>query len=79
MKLTIIKVDNGYYLEMGNDGEFDVPPSFRVIEEGDTDYDAKTTQKLLYAVMECFGLVGSKHDAERCVVRVINPNGKEVE
>lgn len=76
-KLTIEYAINGYVLSYYDEELKKI--NYIVVEEQDVgDNEARTTQKLLYAIQEHFGLLGSKHDSERCYVKVEDKNGKEV-
>ena len=59
--LKISKVDNGYILE--GDTEDSEGYTHKVVEEIDDELAAN--EKLLWAVMEYFSFMGSKHDPER--------------
>lgn len=68
MKLTILDLDNGYVLftEWG-----DAKYNDRVVVEQHADEsEAATTQRLLWEVIECLGLYGSRYDQERVYVEV---------
>jgi hypothetical protein len=68
LKLIIETVDNGYII---SDNTLK-----RVITEMESE--AQTTRYLLCDVMEMLGILGSKHDAERCRVIVVDQDGKEI-
>jgi len=61
-RLTITKVDNGFYLVKSNDD-----PSC-VIQANEND-NLKAYEELCWEVLEYFGYSGSKHDPERLFVR----------
>jgi len=61
-RLTITKVDNGFYLVKSNDD----PPY--VIQEDENDH-LRAYEELCWKVLEYFGYYGSKHDPERLFVR----------
>ena len=74
--LTIEAVANGFILTSSTPIEgIDGTEANKTVIEIDEDIqveaesDTKATQKLLYAIMEYYGLVGSKHDKMR--VRVV--------
>jgi len=57
--LTITRINNGYMLH-GSDYD-------SVIEDVEDD-PLKSGERLLWDVMDCFNLLGSKHDPERLMV-----------
>ena len=61
LSLTIVKADNGYILGH-EDGQ-------SVYEESHED-DLETFQKVLWEVIEHFGMLGSKHDEKRIRVTI---------
>ncbi len=64
--LTIRQADNGFIV-IDQDG---VETTFEERENILTNTDVEMTQRLLYFIINFFGLGGSKHDAERIVVDV---------
>ncbi len=81
MKLTIETADNGYVLTY-YDSEIKETRHIAVedLEKGvDCISGARLTQKLLYEVMEYFGIFGSKHDEEQIRVVLEDKNGKEID
>ncbi len=63
MTVKIEKVNNGFILT-SDEGVV-------VIEENENkDKDCEAIQRLLYAVLEAFGELGSKHDPERIRIEV---------
>lgn len=70
MKLIIERISNGFIIEGESLIEGDEVIEKQVIEE-DEIRDCKSVQKMLYAVMEYFGLEGSKHDPERVRVEIV--------
>jgi hypothetical protein len=75
MKLTIEQADNGYVLSYYDS---DIKEKrYITIEEEATE--ARTTQKLLYSLIEYFCIMGSKHDTERVYVVLKNPDGEEID
>lgn len=71
--LTIEAVANGFILTSSTPIE-GIEANKTVIEidediQDEDESDTKATQKLLYAIMEYYGLVGSKHNKMR--VRVV--------
>ena len=88
MKLIIETANNGYILsyqetleteEENNEKE---ETKYIVVEDKDgnnSTVETRTTQSLLWAVMEYFNLFGSKHDTERVSVIRRDINGKEIE
>ena len=82
MELTIEQVENGYILSYNEAGEDEINATSKhiVIEEDEIDkYGTKTTKKLLYAIMDHFGLCGSKHDEERIYIERRDQNGEDIE
>ena len=77
MKLTIESADNGYVLSYVDDAAPSCPMNYIVVEEEKTD--VRTMQKLLWSVIDYFGVSGSKHDDERIHVVLKNPDMEEVE
>ena len=81
MKLTITQADNGYILDYYD--EEIKEQRFIAIEDVsqgiDTISGARLTQKLLWEIMEYFGIFGSKHDTEKIKIVLENENGKEIE
>ncbi len=81
MELNIKTADNGYILEY-YDPEIKEKRYIAVedLEKGkDCISEARLTLKLLWEILEHFGIYGSKHDEERIHVSVINQKGEEVE
>lgn len=64
--LTIRQVNGGFIIA-DQDG---VETPFEEKEFHPTDNDAEMTQRMLYFIINFFGLGGSKHDAERIVVDI---------
>jgi hypothetical protein len=65
--VTIAPADNGFIIRQG--------PRVEVVEEREDyrdDAEARTSLRLLYAVLDMLGRLGSKHDKFRCVVRCVN-------
>ncbi|MFA6971422.1 MAG: hypothetical protein WC208_08485 [Gallionella sp.] len=72
MKIEIESVDNGYIVK--TEGQK------IVIELDDNkEKDCKATRSLLYTVLDMLGEAGSKHDAERVRIIIVNSEEKEVE
>ena len=66
-KLTIERVENGFVLE--GDFKQDGGSYHMVFEEYDNEFgEIEAMQKVLFEVIEYFGLVGSKHDKKRIKV-----------
>jgi hypothetical protein len=72
MKLTIETASNGYVLSY--DDELDdktIEKKYIVVEEDpESADDCDTTQSLLGAIVEHFGLWGSKHDPRRISIEI---------
>lgn len=81
MDLTIKQADNGFVLSY-YDPEIKEKRNI-AIEDVDKDVDciteARLTQKLLWEVMEHFGIFTSKHDEEQLKIIIVNKEGEEVE
>ncbi len=81
MKLTITQADNGYILTY-YDPEIKETRHIAV-EDLDERVDcisgARLTQKLLFEIMEYFGIFGSKHDEEQLRLVLEDKNGKEID
>ena len=76
-KLTIERANNGYVLSWYNAETTN--NDYIVVEDDDTQgNEARLAQKLLIAIQEYLGLLGSKHDEERCYVELRNKEGKEI-
>lgn len=65
-RLTIDKVDNGYILEGEN---------FHVVHEEDERDRLLADEKMLWSIMDFFGIYGSKHDPER--IRIVRERKDE--
>ncbi len=81
MKLTITQADNGYILEY-YDPEIKETRHIAVedLDKGvDCISNARLTQKLLFEIMEYFGIFGSKHDEEQLRIVLEDKNGKEID
>ncbi|MFH0805991.1 MAG: hypothetical protein V1901_03900 [Patescibacteria group bacterium] len=76
MKLIIEEADNGYVLIYYSGTQ---EKGFISIEEDSNGCKARTTQKLLYAIVEYFEILGSKHDEERIKISVIDQRDKEID
>ena len=75
-KLIIERAENGYVLSWYNE---ETTNNYIVVEDDDTqNNEARLAQKLLIAIQEYLGLLGSKHDEERCYVELRNKEGKEI-
>lgn len=70
LKVTIEAVDNGYILKSGD--------STVVVEENDYK-EKREIIPLFYHIMDMLGIRGSKHDAVRVDIRLIDQDGKEIE
>ncbi len=72
-KLTIEKVTNGYIVSHPDEFDDGVKVEFRdVIEEPEEEWgELAAGLHLLYFVMDYFGLIGSKHDAKRLRVEIV--------
>ena len=72
-RVIIDPCDNGFIVQCG--------PRREVVEEAEFGDDAEpqATLRLLYTVLDMLGRRGSKHDAARCVVSVVNQHGEPVE
>ena len=81
MKLIIENADNGYILTY-YDPEI---KETRHIAVEDLDKgvgcisSARLTQKLLWEIIEFFGIYGSKHDEEQIRIVLEDKNGKEID
>ena len=76
--LKITKASNGYILQpMGDDHEEE---GMMVYEEDDLDEfgELEAMLKVLYGVIEHFGVYGSKHDAKRLRVVIVDREGEEI-
>ena len=76
MKLTITQADNGYILDYYD--EEIKEQRFIAIEDVSLS-GARLTQKLLWEIMEYFGIFGSKHDEEQIRIVLEDKNGKEID
>jgi len=65
--LLTIRQANGGFIITDQDG---VETPFEERENIPTDTDVEMTQRMLYFIIDFFGLGGSKHDAERISVDV---------
>lgn len=63
LKLCIDKVDNGYVLTPDPVLELD-PQVFEI----DEDNEAESFTKVLWAITEYFGMMGSRHDNKRIFI-----------
>lgn len=72
-RVTIDRADNGYLVRAGARVE--------VVEDGEDyrdDCEARTSLRLLYVVLDMLGRLGSKHDAARVRVVILNQDGEDV-
>jgi len=74
LEATIQKVENGYSVFVPNyvDGEGNEYGASFVFEEDEDDEfgDVEVLGKVLWCLIECFGLYGSRHDRKRIRVNV---------
>ena len=73
-QITITKADNGYVLRY-YDEETEQERLISVEDPANGD-EAITTQKMLWEVMEHFGLFGNKHDPVRVKIVLEGIDGK---
>ena len=65
-QLTIVKADNGFVLRYFNEEMNE--DRFVSVEDPPDGNEVETAEKMLWEVIEFFGLQGSKHDPERIKV-----------
>ena len=77
--LKITKASNGYILQpMGDDHEDEGMSVYE--EENINKYgELEAMFRALYSVIEYFGVYGSKHDARRLRVVIVDQNGNEID
>lgn len=81
MEITIKSANNGYVLSY-YDEEIKETRHIAVEDVGkDSDCltEARLTRKLLWEIMECFGIYTSKHAEEQLRILVVDKNEKEIE
>ncbi len=64
--IRIIRVRNGFVLESPN--EDDSSDIYKTVIEEKEDDELSAGQELLWDIMDCFGLGGSRHDAQRLTI-----------
>lgn len=81
MGLEIKQADNGFVLTYFDEElkEFRHIAVEDVGEGSDCLSEARITEKLLFEILEYFGIWGSKHDEERIHISVVNQKGEEIE
>jgi len=77
VRLTIEDADNGFVLRY-EDADTK-SERFIAVEDDEHASEARNGRKLLWAVMEHFGMFGSKHDDERIHVVIKDQELKEFE
>ena len=69
-KLTIEKVNNGFYCYSGYDDTGEGETKFVIEQSEDAVDEVDMAKSLLYSILEYFSLRGSKHDKRRVKIDV---------